>query len=210
MEMEIWSTEVLYMFTLSQVCTMIGTGCGLYSLVKPDGTIDRIFTGGAGRNGATVAGTSVLSPASPLLLVIVAAWMLAYKSEELIFHNQPLAYITLFCLIFAKITNRLVVAHMCKGEITHRDAALLAPLGLFLNQYFNTFITEWFLLYLALVWVILDLAWYCTQVCQEICVALKVELFTIPYPPPTVSDRQNGSSQTSGVTTRNRKQNIKK
>jgi hypothetical protein len=40
---------------------------------------------------------------------------------------------------------------MCKGEINHRDPSLLAPLALFLNQYFNTFISEGPLLYLALV-----------------------------------------------------------
>ena len=33
----------------------MGGVCGLYSLFKSDGTIDKIFTGGAGRNGATVA-----------------------------------------------------------------------------------------------------------------------------------------------------------
>ena len=56
------------------------------------------------------------------------------------------------------------VAHMCKGEISHRDATMLAPLALFLNQYFNTFISEGPLLYLALVWVTLDLMWYCAKV----------------------------------------------
>ena len=53
---------------------------------------------------------------------------------------------------------------MCKGEISHRDATMLAPLVLFLNQYFNTFISEGPLLYLALVWVTLDLMWYCSKV----------------------------------------------
>ena len=59
------------------------------------------------------------------------------------------------------------VAHMCKGEISHRDATMLAPLALFLNQYFNTFISEGPLLYLALVWVTLDLMWYCAKVIPE-------------------------------------------
>ena len=60
-------------------------------------------------------------------------------------------YVLLFGLIAAKITNRLVVAHMCKGEISHRDAAMAAPLLLIINQYFNTFIPETFLLYVSLV-----------------------------------------------------------
>ena len=112
--------------------------------------------------------------------------MIAYKSDERIFHNQPILYVLLFGLVAAKITNRLVVsittpklflafhdlvlqvAHMCKGEISHRDATMLAPLVLFLNQYFNTFISEGPLLYLALVWVTLDLMWYCSKVTSPV------------------------------------------
>ena len=73
-------------------------------------------------------GTSVLSPASPLLLLVIPAWVIAYKSDQNIFHAQPILYVLVFGLVAAKITNRLVVAHMCKGEISHRDAAMLAPL----------------------------------------------------------------------------------
>ena len=58
---------------------------------------------------------------------------------------------------------------MCKGEISHRDATMLAPVALFLNQYFNTFISEGPLLYLALVWVTLDLIWYCAKVTFKAC-----------------------------------------
>ena len=68
-----------------------------------------------------------------------------------IYHDHPILYVLLFGLIGAKITNRLVVAHMCKGEITHRDASMLSPLFLILNQYFNTVIPEIFLLYVSLV-----------------------------------------------------------
>lgn len=45
----------LYFFSLNQVTTIFGGICGLYSMFKSDGTIDKIFTGGAGKNGATVA-----------------------------------------------------------------------------------------------------------------------------------------------------------
>ena len=43
------------------------------------------------------------------------------------------------------------VAHMCKSEIYNKDPALLAPLALFLNQYFNTFFPEDWLLLIAMV-----------------------------------------------------------
>ena len=96
-------------------------------------------------------GTSVLSPASPLLFLVVPAWTIAYKSDQNIYHDHPILYVLVFGLIGAKLTNRLVVAHMCKGEITHRDASLLAPLLLFLNQYFNSYIPEIWLLNLSIV-----------------------------------------------------------
>ena len=105
-------------------------------------------------------------------------------------------------MIGAKITNRLVVAHMCKGEITHRDASLFAPMLLILNQYFNSFIPETLLLYFSLVWVGLDLVWYCSKVCLEICNYLNVSLFKIPYETQgTLTDSANhlnGSSSLSG------------
>ena len=110
-----------------------------------------------------------------------------------IYHDHPILYVLLFGLIGAKITNRLVVAHMCKGEITHRDASMLAPLLLILNQYFNTVLPEVFLLYISLVWVTIDLVWYSSKVCLEICKYLEVDLFTIPYN----SSSSNGEASSS-------------
>ncbi len=40
---------------------------------------------------------------------------------------------------------------MCKSEIYNKDPTLLAPLALFLNQYFNTFFPESWLLVIAMV-----------------------------------------------------------
>merc|ERR550532_113123 len=88
------------------------------------------------------SGTSVLSPSLPLFCLVIPAWVIAYKSDQNIFHDHPILYVLVFGMIGAKITNRLVVAHMCKGEITHRDASLLAPTLLIFNQYFNSFIPE--------------------------------------------------------------------
>merc|ERR1719309_1174915 len=210
LDIDIWMSS-LYFFTLNQLVTLFGVGCGIYSMFKTDGTIDKIFTGGAGKAGSTVAGTSVLSPASPLLLLVIPAWVIAYKSDQNIYHSHPIMYVLLFGLIGSKITNRLVVAHMCKGEISHRDAAMLAPLLLITNQYFNTFISERFLLYVSLIWVTVDLLWYCAKVCLEICNYLDVSLFTIPYPSSgqvtgNGSNSQNGNtSQSGGPVTRGRK-----
>ena len=53
-ELTVWIFQ-LYFFSLNQLSTVFGGICGLYAMFKSDGTIDKIFTGGAGKNGATVA-----------------------------------------------------------------------------------------------------------------------------------------------------------
>ncbi|XP_021913069.1 cholinephosphotransferase 1 isoform X4 [Zootermopsis nevadensis] len=139
-----------------------------------------IITGGIGKNGSTVAGTSVLSPVIPFSLVIVPAFIIYRKSVEHVYENHPALYILAFGMAAAKVTNRLVVAHMTKNELEYLDSALIGPAMLFLNQYFNFFIQEYIVLWLCLVWVSLDLLRYSSQVCLEICDHLKIQLFRIP------------------------------
>ncbi|XP_076273230.1 choline/ethanolaminephosphotransferase 1 bbc isoform X6 [Rhynchophorus ferrugineus] len=130
----------------------------------------------------SVKGTSVLSPVIPILLVVMPAFIIYKKSEQAIYETHPVLYILTFGLVAAKVTNRLVVAHMTKSEMQMWDYSLVGPALLFFNQYFNTFINEYVVLWLALIWVLLDLLVYCCRVCQEICAYLRIELFRIPYP----------------------------
>jgi hypothetical protein len=69
------------------VPTFMAMGCAAFSLVS---TMDRICSGGAGKNGSTVAGTSVITPAIPMLFVIIPAVTLAVKSEENIYEQGRL------------------------------------------------------------------------------------------------------------------------
>jgi len=194
LKMDFWSANVLGIQPLD-IYFLAALIIGGINLVK---TIPACVSGGSGKNGSSVAGTSVLSPMMPLLCVIVPAGVIAYKSEQAVFHDHPILYVCLFGIIGAKITNRLVVAHMCKSEIHHRDPALAAPLLLFLNQYFNSFFSEYWLLLLGLAWASFDLVWYCSKVCLEICDALNVYLFKIPGPGAAL----NGSSEKGGPQTR--------
>lgn len=140
-----------------------------------------VFTGGIGKNGSTCAGTSVLSPVIPFSLVIVPAFIIYRKSIEHVYENNPALYVLAFGMAAAKVTNRLVVAHMTKNELEYLDTVLIGPAMLFLNQYFNFFIQEYIVLWLCLVWVSFDLLRYSAQVCLEICDHLKIELFRIPF-----------------------------
>ncbi|XP_037914034.1 cholinephosphotransferase 1 isoform X7 [Hermetia illucens] len=156
--------------------------------------LNSFVIGGVGKNGSTVAGTSVLSPIIPLFLVVVPAFIIAQKSQDHIFEVYPSLYIITFGLVAAKVTNKLVIAHMTRSEMEYSDWGLLGPLLLFLNQYFNNFIPEIYILWFAFFWGLQDLCRYCTQICLEICEHLKIQLFRIPYPPKpplTVSQGTN-------------------
>lgn len=112
----------------------------------------------------SLQGTSVISPVIPFGLVVVPAFIIAQKSTEQVFAAHPAYYILAFGMVAAKVTNRLVVAHMTKSEMHYLDWGLLGPLLLFLNQYFNNFLPERIVLWFALIWGAIDMVRYCIQV----------------------------------------------
>ncbi|CAG9792249.1 unnamed protein product [Diatraea saccharalis] len=155
--------------------------------------VNVIMRGGVGKNGSTVAGTSILSPVIPFSFVVVPAFIIFQKSESHVYENHPALYILAFGMVAAKVTNRLVVAQMTKSEMDYYDWSMLGPAMLFLNQYFNNAIPEYYVLWLCTIWVCVDLVRYCSQVCLEICDHLHIHLFRItpsvgtpgPAGPPT-------------------------
>ncbi|XP_048409093.2 choline/ethanolaminephosphotransferase 1-like isoform X1 [Stegostoma tigrinum] len=152
-----------------------------------------IFTGGVGKNGSTIAGTSVLSPFLHIGAVITLALMIYKKSTSRLFENNPCLYILAFGFVSAKITNKLVVAHMTKSEMHLQDTAFVGPGLLFLDQYFNSFINEYLVLWIALVWSLFDLIRYSVGVCNQIASHLHINIFKISPPsfPPANSQEQN-------------------
>ncbi|XP_040162224.1 cholinephosphotransferase 1 isoform X3 [Anopheles arabiensis] len=183
----IWMTKIFGQFELWSTMAVMTILCGGWSLLE---FFSVIRAGGVGKNGSTVAGTSVLSPIIPFLFVVVPAYVISQKSTDQIYENHPALYIMAFGMITAKVTNRLVVAHMTKSEMEYLDWGLIGPLCLFLNQYFNSFLPEYYVLWFCLLWCTVDLIRYCGQVCLEICDYLKIELFRIPYPPKPVMTSQ--------------------
>ncbi|XP_048516816.1 choline/ethanolaminephosphotransferase 1 isoform X1 [Dendroctonus ponderosae] len=175
----------------------IAIACAV-ALILAQANLTVILAGGVGKNGSTVAGTSVLSPVIPILLVVLPAFIIYQKSEQALYQTHPVLYIFTFGLVAAKVTNRLVVAHMTKSDMQMWDYSIVGPAMLFFNQYFNTFINEYIVLWMALIWVTMDLLIYCYRVCHEICAFLRVELFRIPYPggpvgPYDAASEKNGT-----------------
>ncbi|XP_034767274.2 choline/ethanolaminephosphotransferase 1-like isoform X2 [Acipenser ruthenus] len=173
----------IQMKILPALCTVVGAifSCTNYFRV--------IFTGGVGKNGSTTAGTSVLSPFFHIGSVIVLAMMIYKKSAVQLFEKHPCLYILAFGFVSAKITNKLVVAHMTKSEMHLHDLAFLGPGLLFLDQYLNSFIDEYLVLWIALVLSFFDLIRYCVSVCNQIASHLHIFVFKIK-PPASVSNQQ--------------------
>ncbi|XP_015121616.1 choline/ethanolaminephosphotransferase 1 isoform X4 [Diachasma alloeum] len=190
---QIWMTEILRIGTLSNLVAGIFYAGFIYVFLQ----FCKVFaSGGIGKNGSTIAGTSVLSPIIPFSLVVVPAYIIYRKSAENVYETHPALYILAFGMVAAKVTNRLVVAHMTKNEMEYLDTALIGPCMLFLNQYFNFFIKEYYVLWLCFIWVTFDFFRYCSQVCLEICDHLKIMLFRIPHPSDSTTAEKNGTSRT--------------
>ncbi|KAM8972731.1 cholinephosphotransferase 1 [Pelodytes ibericus] len=139
-----------------------------------------IMSGGVGKNGSTVAGTSVLSPGLHIGLVLLLALIIYKKSTSDLFHQHPSLYTLTFGFVSAKITIKLVVAHMSKSEIYLQDSAFIGPGLLFLNQYFNSFFDEYIVLWLALAISLFELIRYCIGLCLQISTYLRIAIFRIP------------------------------
>ncbi|XP_013923053.1 PREDICTED: cholinephosphotransferase 1 [Thamnophis sirtalis] len=149
-----------------------------------------ILGGGVGKNGSTIAGTSVLSPGLHIGLIITLAVVIYKKSPTQLFENHPCLYALSFGFVCAKITQKLVVAHMTKSEIYLQDTAFIGPGLLFLNQYFSCFIEEYIVLWIALFISLFDLLRYFTGICIQIAAHLHIQVFKIS-PPQALEQVQN-------------------
>uniref|UniRef100_A0A8C8EBW2 Cholinephosphotransferase 1 n=1 Tax=Otus sunia TaxID=257818 RepID=A0A8C8EBW2_9STRI len=138
-----------------------------------------IFGGGVGKNGSTIAGTSVLSPGLHIGLLITLAIMIYKKSTTQLFEKHSCLYVLTFGFVNAKISQKLVVAHMTKSEICLQDTAFIGPGLLFLDQYFNSFVDEYIVLWIALFISLFDMLRYATGVCLQIAAHLHIHVFRI-------------------------------
>ncbi|XP_022122585.2 cholinephosphotransferase 1 isoform X4 [Pieris rapae] len=172
---DIWATQV---GTL-EMRYSLGGAAVLGAVMTLGSLAAAIVAGGVGKNGSTVAGTSILTPVFPFSFVVVPAFIIFQKSESQVYQNHPALYILAFGMVAAKVTNRLVVAHMTKSEMDYYDWALVGPAMLFLNQYFKNALPEYYVLWLCFAWVVVELIRYCGQICMEICEHLKIQLFRI-------------------------------
>ncbi|KGL84985.1 Cholinephosphotransferase 1, partial [Tinamus guttatus] len=75
--------------------------------------------------------------------------------------------------------STIAVAHMTKSEISLQDTAFIGPGLLFLDQYFNSFVDEYIVLWMALFISLFDMLRYATGVCLQIAAHLHIHVFRI-------------------------------
>lgn len=141
-----------------------------------------IFTDGVGKNGSTVAGTSVLFPACPLLAVIVPYCMIYSKSASSVYDDLIVLFVLQFGAVAAKATNRLIVAHMSRSELVLWDWIYIGPIALMINQYYDIKIDERRLLGYTTIYVYASLLIYCLFITRQICDHMGIFCFKVKAP----------------------------
>jgi hypothetical protein len=115
------------------------------------GYMKSIFTEGGGKNGCTVADTSVIFPLFPLLAVCLPFCMIYSKPGTTVYDDNITLFSLCFAAVGAKATNRLVIAHMSRSELSIWDWIYLSPLLMFINQYYDFYFDEYKVLLIATV-----------------------------------------------------------
>ncbi|CAJ0915996.1 unnamed protein product, partial [Mesorhabditis belari] len=154
-----WSAEIIFGFQLRYIVVSVSL---IISIIQIGGYLKTILSGGVGKNGSTVAGTSVLFPLFPLLMIILPFAMIYGKSNSSVYDDHITLFVLCFGAVGSKTTNRLVIAHMSKSELPLWDWIYLAPLALMLNQYYNYPFNEYHLLIGCTVYAYISLLIFCT------------------------------------------------
>ena len=138
-----------------------------------------ILDGGCGDNGATIADTSVISPGINIAIIMGLALSIASQSKSFICQNHPVLFLMFIGIISAKVTNRLVIAHLTRSELQFFDTSLLGLFALFLNQYFGSVFKEYLLFLICLVYTVFDLMQFLYLTYKQIASHLQVHIFSI-------------------------------
>jgi len=175
----LWSMNVPVLnIAFRYIPVIMAMGGTLSSVLRNLNTISK---GGKGKNGSSIANTSIVFPIFPMLLFLFLSFSIANTSRDDLYGSNICTYLLTFGLVWVKICIKLIVAHMTKGEIYLLDTCLIGPTLLFLNQYFNYLIPEIYLLWFSLIIATYDLVRYCSKVCYQICTHMNIYLFKIKY-----------------------------
>lgn len=165
--------------------------CGLGGIGYTYVAFKRIVRGGVGKNGTTVAQTSVLSPTVPIGILYACAFYVFKHSNEGLFYKYPVSFMLAFGASTAKLTCNLVVASMSKSTLDMVDACMVGPCTLVFYIYFGVdgiftsfgikAFMEYNLLMFTLIFNLFLFAKYSIYICKEISKDFDINVFSIPY-----------------------------
>lgn len=144
-----------------------------------------ILTQGKGKNGSTVADTSVLSPIIPASILIILTIYYAINSPNKMLDNEAMTFLVAMVGPFIKFTIYMMIAGMCKMPMPLFDSIMLGPLIIVGNTFIGCIIPEYYLLLGVTFYLIYDLIAFCIVIVNQVCNYLEVSCFTIPYPSMT-------------------------
>lgn len=161
-----------------------------------------IVTGGVGKNGSTVADTSVLSPGIPLAIIFYFSWSFIKRSDTTI-HEWPSLTLFVLGLPIIKLSWQIVISHMTKMPMPLFDSILLGPFALWINNHTLRWISdqEKVMLIIVMVYMLANTIVYGVLVCKQSCEFLGISCFTIPYPPPNKTATTTTTAKTTDSTT---------
>lgn len=142
-------------------------------------TLIPILNEGVGKNGTTVAGTSVLSPAIPMAIIILFAVVYIRESKVGAFNLNPSLIAFAFALPISKYSILIVLSHICKSPLPLLDSIMWGPFLVLVNLYFGVVIDESIALWLCLAYVIVNLLYTANLISSDICNYLHINCFTI-------------------------------
>ncbi|XP_078602548.1 choline/ethanolaminephosphotransferase 1-like [Branchiostoma floridae x Branchiostoma japonicum] len=171
-----WSTQVFY--ELEARVIVIGITLVAYFFIIIEAMFFILKQRGKGSN-AGLRGSHPMRTACPLLIHLILAFLTKGASSQQIVQNYPTLYYLMLGLAHAKVTIVLRVADATKSEMPLVDTSLLGPAMLFLSSFLGDYVSEYYVLCLAMMLVTLDLVVYSMLVLQESCDYLKISCFKV-------------------------------
>ncbi|CAF3449376.1 unnamed protein product [Rotaria socialis] len=168
--MPIINIEYRVLVAFSAICSAIWSSAN---------NINIISKGGCGRHYSSVAGSSIIYPILPMIFLMLLAITAGYRSISNVLEEHTSLLLVCYGIVFSKITNRLIVAHMSKSLLNSWDWAYMGPIAICVNQYLNCLISEEIFFWFFLIYNLFDLLRYNIKVCQELCDALNIYCFRI-------------------------------
>ncbi|GMR61045.1 hypothetical protein PMAYCL1PPCAC_31240, partial [Pristionchus mayeri] len=184
----LWATEIAFGLTVRFITVFGSFLTSLYQMYK---YLNTIFSEGVGKNGSTVADTSVLFPLFPLMLVCIPFCMIYARADSLVYVEN----ITLFCIAFgavsSKMAMRVVIGHMSKTELILWDWIFLSPIAIMLNQYYECPFDELNVLIFATMYAWASLLVFSVMITRQFCEYLNINCFVLgPRTTTTTSSKK--------------------